>query len=217
MFSHFLDESKDKEFLSDESNAQPTFHKSLLHQVGAPTNEAGLCVELANLYTEYQLHKAEKKFLNEKPEKVYAEAIEERKHQEVLLNKGEDFYHSAFVDNKIPYHIELVDVEKMKTSEGVKSVLHGVSHALLMFQLPTPKHSSGKKILHQVAVGQDKQDSSKSYFFDPNRKEVEVIGPCDEVYTEVANTIQQNASAHKKDMVVAIEIAPSLPPYSTHP
>ncbi len=211
MFSQFLsslfssgtsDTSHAKD-ASSNSGIRFTNQEDILKQAGAPANEAGICFQLTNLYTGYEIDKKKNKeqnFLNDSPDKVYEKAMVERKHQETLLQQGEDGYHSAFVDNAIPYQWEVVKAEEVKTKEGLGAKLEKVEHAMLLFEVPSVEKKNAEEAVrdekadtgsvrsfHQVAVGHDSEKKDQCYLFDAN------IGAktasCPEIYGELSSTL----------------------------
>ena len=164
--------------------------------------DPGICWPLVNLYTKYQLGAGSKDFMQGTSDEIYQTAITEREHQLSLNAQGKDGVNSAFTDSGVDYTPAFHKVEEMKTDVGVRNALGTGSNAIITFQIEG-NTQTGDNLLHQIAIGKDRTQPRKYYFFDPNIRGGERIGQSEFLFFKTAKTIKENISPTARQVLVA--------------
>ncbi|STY28928.1 Uncharacterised protein [Legionella wadsworthii] len=110
----FFSESSKKE---SEPAREFTSQEDVLRQVTPEPGEKGICTQMANLFTKYQIDgcdSATPDFLKGTPQEIYDAVLKERRHEEELFKAGKDGLHSAFVDSNSTF---FVSTDTVKTSD----------------------------------------------------------------------------------------------------
>jgi hypothetical protein len=146
---------------SSSESKKPSFtnQEDVLQHVAIEKDEKGLCSQMANLFTKYEIGCGSLDFLEGEPKKIYNDSLRERRHQEDLFEKGEDGLHSAFIDCNMPYYLSR---DELKVSDLTEETLPElVSNERPNFLVTYPIRDSDKK--HQIAFGKTKDGNCYSF------------------------------------------------------
>lgn len=208
MWSYFFpntDSSKDSD--SSRETQKPTFTTS--REVCDAVNPAdpGICSPLTNAYTKYQVGTGSHDFLEGDAKKIYAAASKERAHQLDLKehsNNPFDSLHSGFFDSDLEYQTAVHEASDLKTAKSIEKATDPGQHSIATFRVDRPD-SVKKPEFHQVALGRDKSDPSRCYFFDANIRGGERVGECDHIYSMFAKTLRDQIHHSAKDVLIATD------------
>ncbi|HHT0592271.1 TPA: hypothetical protein ACTXXA_000934 [Legionella anisa] len=182
MFNFFSENTK-------ETNTSQGFtnQADVISHVNPEPGEKGICAQLANLYTKYQMDGAKSNppdFLKGSPQEIYDAALKERRHQEDLFKHGKDGLHSAFVDSKAPYcsSSNTVKVSDLNSESLAQIVDEAGPNSIVTY----PVKNAGRA-RHTIAFGKSKNGES-CYSFSANFPPKE--HPCT-AFKELANEIKQ--------------------------
>ncbi|ARH00886.1 hypothetical protein [Legionella micdadei] len=144
---------------SINKNQDFTSQDEVLHSVNPEKGEKGICSQMANLFTKYQISCGSPDFLKGSPEEIYKASLQERRHQEELFAKGEDGLHSAFVDCKTPYFSSnnQLKVSDLNEESLPKLVSDTRPHYLVTYPIKNTDQ------FHQVAFGKTKKGTCYSF------------------------------------------------------
>lgn len=146
---------------SSTESKEPSFtnQNDVLQHVVLEKDEKGLCSQMANLFTKYEMGCGSLDFLKGEPKKIYNDSLRERRHQEDLFEKGEDELHSAFIDCNRSYYLSR---DKLKVSDlNEKTLPKLVSNERPNFLVTYPVRGSDEK--HQIAFGKTKDGNCYSF------------------------------------------------------
>ncbi|AWN73933.1 hypothetical protein LEAN103870_00515 [Legionella anisa] len=181
----------------EEANASKGFtnQADVLSHVHPEKGEKGICAQLANLYTKYEIGGKSNSpdFLKGTPQEIYNAALKERRHQEDLFKQGEDGLHSAFVDTKTPY-FSSTDTVKVSdlNSENLAALVNqaGPNHIVTY---PVKQARAN----HTIAFGKSKHGES-CYSFSANFPPRE--HPCN-AFKELAKEIKELGDQDKTAII----------------
>ncbi|MCE0723330.1 MULTISPECIES: hypothetical protein [Legionella] len=173
----------------EEANPNQGFtnQADVLSHVKLEEGEKGICAQLANLYTKYQMDGSPSStpdFLNGTSQEIYDAALKERRHQEDLFKHGKDGLHSAFVDKKAPYFSssDTVKVSDLNSESLAQIVDEAGPNNIVTY----PVKNAGRA-RHTIAFGKSKIGDS-CYSFSANFPPKE--HPCN-AFTELAKEITE--------------------------
>lgn len=195
LYSFFSDKTTEEAPVSKDFTNQA----DILSHVQTEKGEKGICSQLANLYTKYQLDGSKTSspdFLKGTPQEIYDAALKERRHQEELFNQGQDGLHSAFVDSKVPFFSSTDTVKASDLTEESFSQLVEQAGPNHIVTYPVKNEAPAK---HSIAFGKSKNRGS-CYSFSANFPPKE--HPCD-TFKELAKELQELSDPNEKVIIAS--------------